>query len=117
MHLLIFLDPDHKIYDSTDVDTIVSAKLPNPDTEPLLYETITTCMLHGLCGDDDSDASCMVNGKCNKNYPKAFQDQTHMAENGYPIYARPNDNCTAQKRRHVFDNRYIVPFNPHLTAK
>jgi len=99
------------------VDTIVSAKLPNPDMEPLLYETITTCMLHGPCGDDNNEAVCMVNGKCSKNYPKAFQDQTHMAENGYPNYARPNDHCTVQKRGHVYDNQYVIPHNPYLAAK
>ena len=85
------------------MDTIVSAKL-HPDMEHLLYEIITTCVLNGPCSDDDNEAACMVNGKCSKNYPKAFQDQTHMAENGYPNYARPNDHCTVQKRGHVYDN-------------
>ena len=49
MHLLIFLHPNDKIRDANQVDSIVSAQIPDPNTHPLLYETITTCMLHGPC--------------------------------------------------------------------
>ena len=51
MHCLIFLHPDDKICDTNQVDNFLSAQLPDPIENPLLYETITTCMLHGPCGD------------------------------------------------------------------
>ena len=47
IHILIFLREDLKIRDVAMVDAIVRAELPDPVTEPLLYATITKCMLHG----------------------------------------------------------------------
>jgi len=46
MHLLIFLDPDYKIRDANDVDSIMSAQIPDPETEPVLYDIITKSMVH-----------------------------------------------------------------------
>ena len=88
MHCLIFLHPDDKIHDANQVDNIVSAQLPDKNRNPLLYETITTCMLHGPCGADKPNAPCMVDGRCSKHYPKAFNEYTIYGENGYPQYAR-----------------------------
>ena len=84
MHCLIFLHPDDKILDANQVDNIVSAQLPDPIEDPLLYETVTTCMLHGPFGDEKPNAPCMVDGKCSKNYPKEFIEHTVYGENGYP---------------------------------
>ena len=50
MHALIFLHPDDKILDANQVNNIVSAQLPDPNTDLLLFKTITNCMLHGPCG-------------------------------------------------------------------
>ncbi|KAF8221866.1 hypothetical protein L208DRAFT_1325693, partial [Tricholoma matsutake] len=41
MHLLNFLHPVDKIHDAYDIHSIVSAQLPDPITQPLLYQTIT----------------------------------------------------------------------------
>src|SRR5271154_6043669 len=117
MHLLIFLDPQDKIYNADDVDTIVSAQLPDPILQPLLYNTVTTCMLHGPCGDDKPNAPCMVDGKCSKKYPKEFLEQTIYGENGYPQYARPNNGRTVEKNGTVYDNRNVIPYSPSLSAK
>jgi hypothetical protein len=75
MHLLIFLDQPYKFRNPEDVDTLVSAQIPDPATHPTLYETVSTCMLHGPCG-----AKCMVNGKCSKSFPKSFCDDTHLGK-------------------------------------
>jgi hypothetical protein len=117
MHLLIFLDPADKIHDAQDIDSIVSAQLPDPITQPLLYETISTSMLHGPCGSINPKAPCMVDKKCSKRYPKEFREHTVMNQNGYPDYARPDNGRTVQKRGHVYDNRDVVPYNPYLVAK
>jgi hypothetical protein len=117
MHLLIFLDPADKIHDAHDIDSIVSAQLPDPITQPLLYETITTCMLHGPCGTIKPKAPCMVDKKCSKRYPKEFRENTIFSEDGYPDYARPDNGRTVQKNGHVYDNRDVVPHNPYLSAK
>jgi hypothetical protein len=117
MHLLIFLDPADKVCDAHDIDSIVSAQLPDPITQPLLYETITTCMLHGPCGTIKPNAPCMVDNKCSKRYPKEFRENTIFCEDGYPDYARPDNGRTVQKNGHVYDNRDVVPHNPYLSAK
>jgi hypothetical protein len=117
MHLLIFLDPADKIHDANDIDSIVSAQLPDPITQPLLYETVTSSMVHGPCGDAKPKAKCMVDKKCSKRYPKQFREHTVINQNGYPDYARPDNGRTVQKRGHVYDNRDVVPYNPYLVAK
>jgi hypothetical protein len=80
MHLLIFLHPDDRIHDADQVDSIVSAEIPDPELHPLLYETVTTCMLHGPCGDERPNAPCMVNGQCSKRYPKSLGNIPFMAK-------------------------------------
>jgi hypothetical protein len=121
MHLLIFLHEDDKIRDAAHVDSIVSAQIPDPELHPQLYHTITTCMLHTRCGDhrdpDKPPPPCMVNGRCSKNYPKEFSEVTVYGENGYPQYARPNNGRTVRKNGFDYDNRWVVPYNPYLSAK
>ena len=117
MHCLIFLHPDDKIHDANQVDNIVSAQLPDRNQDPLLYQTITTCMLHGPCGADKPNAPCMVDGRCSKNYPKQFNEHTIYGQNGYPQYARPDNGRTVEKNNHVYDNRYVIPYNPESSAR
>ena len=33
---------------------------------------------------------------------------------GYPLYRRRDDGRTYQKGKFTFDNRWVVPYNPHL---
>ena len=117
MHCLIFLHPDDKIHDADQVDNIVSAQLPDQNQDPLLYETITNCMLHGPCGADKPNAPCMVDGRCSKHYPKAFNEHTIYGENGYPQYARPNNGRTVEKNGHIYDNRYVIPYHAKSSAR
>jgi hypothetical protein len=122
MHLLIFLHEDDKIHDAAQVDSIVSAQIPDPQLHPLLHHTVTTCMLHGRCGNDRDPNKrdpppCEVNGRCSKHFPKEFSDVTVYGENGYPQYARPNNGRTVEKNGFIYDNRRVVPYNPYLSAK
>ena len=48
-------------------------------------------MLHGPCGEFNKKSPCMHNGKCHFGFPKAFQDQTTLSEDGYLLYYQPND--------------------------
>jgi hypothetical protein len=63
----------------------------------------------------------MKNGRCSKGYPKPYQEVTSTAQDGYPLYARPNDGqAFPVKVLHTsveVDNRWIVPYNPYLSAK
>src|SRR5882762_1972800 len=49
IHLLIFWRQQYKIHDAPHVDTIVSVQIPDPVAHPMLYATITKCMMHGPC--------------------------------------------------------------------
>ena len=85
-------------------------------------------MIHGPCGEDNFKAYCMIQDdrtghlKCSKQFPKAFADETTVQENGYPTYRRRNDPNTAFTKRIRgkelrVDNRWVVPYNPYLTAR
>ena len=117
MHLLVFLGPDDKIRNAADVDTVVSAQIPDPNTQPILYEIITRNMVHGPCGVNKPNAKCMVSGRCSKRYPKEFRETTLFGDDGYPQYARPNNGRYFEKNGHRYDNRDVVPYNPYLSAK
>jgi len=91
IHLLIFLHPQHRIRDSYHINSMISAQLPNPQLQPLLYAKVTKYMLHSSCGADNPQAKYMVNGKCSKHFPKEYRERTDWAEDSYPLYTRPNN--------------------------
>lgn len=112
MHLLIFLDDPYTLCSAADIDTIIRAYWPDPQDEPLLFETVKRCMVHGPC-----DERCMENGKCKQGYLKPFQPFTSMDEEGYPKYYWPNDGHAFEVNSIMVDNRWIVPYNPQMSAK
>ena len=116
IHILIFLKEPYKLLTPAAVDSCISARWPDPILEPLLFETIKTCMVHGPCGTEKPNAICMVNGRCSKGYPKSFQEFTSMDVNGYPLYRRPNDERTYTVNGKPCDNRDIVPYQPFLSV-
>jgi len=69
------------------IDCIISAKWPNPVSQPQLFATVHSSMVHGPCGALNPKASCMRDNKCMHGYPKPFQDHTLMDHEGYPLYA------------------------------
>jgi len=117
MHLLVFLHPDDKIRNAADVDSVVSAQIPNPVTQPILYEVITKNMVHGPCGAEKPSAKCMADGRCTKQYPKELRETTHFGDDGYPLYARPNNGHFFEKNGHRYTNRDVVPYSPYLSAR
>ena len=78
IHLLIFLYPQHRIQDSHHINSMISAQLPDPQLQPLLYAKVTKYMLHGPCGVDNPQAKCMVNGKCSKHFPKKYREREQI---------------------------------------
>ena len=117
MHLLIFLTGPDKLVTPNDINTAIRANWPDPMTEPLLFETVKRCMVHGPCGTANLNAPCMEKGKCTKNYPKPFSAITSLDEHGYPRYFRPDDGRSYDVGGIPVDNRWIVPYNPYLSAR
>jgi hypothetical protein len=126
-HILLIVDPEDKPNDTSQFDDIVSAELPNSETHPLAYETVSKNMLHGPCGLLIPNTACTENGKCTKRYPKEFTEETTVsASGGYPHYRRRNDGKSVQKRVYGatvglstvnIDNRWVVPHNLYLCSK
>lgn len=129
IHLLLFLHPDDHFQDANSIDQIVSAELPDPTLDPTgeLTEIIKSCMVHGPCGAVKPNAPCMVAASdggvptCSKHYPRPFQSETVVKEDGYPLYRRRDDGRTwtakSGDRTFTFDNRWVVPYNPYLSAR
>ncbi|KAG3154209.1 hypothetical protein PC128_g22417 [Phytophthora cactorum] len=67
---------------------MVSAELPDKEKNPQLFETVTTCMIHGPCGAAHPNAVCMKDGKCTKGFPKPLSEVTKGNVAGYPVYRR-----------------------------
>ncbi|GBP52180.1 hypothetical protein EVAR_87565_1 [Eumeta japonica] len=49
-----------------EIDSIISAEIPDPSTDQLLFDIVTTNMIHGPCGTLNSSSPCMADGKCTK---------------------------------------------------
>ncbi|XP_058789991.1 uncharacterized protein LOC131663540 [Phymastichus coffea] len=106
MHLLITLARGHKWTTAEIIDKFISAEIPNKSENPHLQDLVINHMTHGPCGD-----WCMKDGKCSKNFPKQFQNEITLDENGYPHYRRRNDGVTVNKtNNHEVDNRWVVPY-------
>ena len=116
IHALIFLKEPFKLNTTDAIDSCIWARWPDPNSQPLLFDTIKRCMVHGPCGSLNPKSPCMEDGRCTKGYPKPFSESTTMDEQGFPTYYRPNDGRSFPVANFSIDNRWIVPFCPFLSA-
>ena len=115
---MLILAPESKIHSIEDYDLFISAEIPDCELNPLAYETVTTMMMHGSCSILNPLSPCMKNSKCQKHYPKNFQEITQENSDGYPIYRRRNNGCNIEVRNGIqLDNRWVVPYNIKLVEK
>ena len=118
MHLLIFLEEEHKLNSVNAIDSCIHAYWPDPKTEPQLFGIVKQVMVHGPCGSQNLRAPCNDEKLwCTKKYPRPFQDGTTMDEEGYPIYHHPDDGREYVVCGAKVHNGYIVPHNPYLSVK
>ena len=99
------------------IDRVICAELPDIDTDPLAFETITRHIIQGPCGNDIPYASCMDGGTCTKHYPKVFSDNTIVEENGFVRNRRRNNGRSITIHGKSIDNRWVVPYNRDLCVK
>ncbi|XP_026400148.1 uncharacterized protein LOC113296022 [Papaver somniferum] len=114
IHTLIFLDGPEKIHTVEQVDKFVYAEFPDEETDPVLFETVRKCVVHGPCGPD---SMCMKNGRCSRGYQKKKNsERTSLDEGGYPIYHRRDDGKEVIIRKSFkANNTNVVPYNPYLS--
>lgn len=122
-HILIWLRDKIR---PDQIDSVISAELPDPKQDANLLKIIVKNMIHGPCGNVNRDAPCMQNGECTKRYPRNFVDQTQTGDDGYPLYRRrsPEDGGIKTKIKMrissrvidmEIDNRWVVPYCPLLS--
>ena len=74
-HILAILADEDKPREPDDIDQIVCAEIPDPQTNPILYDIITRNNIHGPCGELNQASPCMVgqgdHRHCEKRLPKA----------------------------------------------
>ncbi|XP_021980536.1 uncharacterized protein LOC110876681 [Helianthus annuus] len=116
-HMLLWVTPECKIQTAEDVDNFISAEIPNPTTDPVLYRIVTESMMHGPCGLPKMNAPCMIDGKCSKSFPKAYEHVTRFDEQGYIHYKRSLNGIQVDKGGVPLDNGYVVPYNRILCLR
>lgn len=112
-HLLLTLADHCKLKTPQAIDNIVSATIPDPVTEPRLYDMVRRHMVHGPCGENPG-CPCMREDKCSKSFPKEFADKTVIL---IKPYLRPDDGRSVKVGPHYMDNRWIVPYDKFLLLK
>ncbi|XP_024319294.1 uncharacterized protein LOC100839430 [Brachypodium distachyon] len=116
VHIILWLASEEPL-DAEKIDLYISAQLPGPTTDPIGYEAISSFMIHGPCGPLKSNASCMSEGKCSKNFPNEFCEKTSIDSKGFAQYARPNNWMVVNRNGINIDNRFIVSHNVDLVVK
>ena len=110
-HLALWLKEGYKFRNPEDIDKFIRAELPDPDSEPELFELVTKLMIH-----ECSISRCMQDGNCSKQFPKAFSNETSFNDKGIQ-YRRPKNGPCFVKNGNTYDNRHVVPYSPYLLYK
>jgi hypothetical protein len=110
-HILEILSEAHKLRTPAKIDAMVSAQFSKI---PEVREKQKNNMIHGPCGKYNPSSPCMVNGKCIKDFPKPYAEETSVTTNGYPTYCRPRPTSPedyVEVRGHKLDCSWLVPTN------
>ena len=79
-HILLCLEAAAKIVIVNQVDNLVNAEIPDKTKHKLVFETVSSSMMHGPCGLGYPNAPCMKEGRCSKGFPKEFREETILAK-------------------------------------
>jgi hypothetical protein len=113
-HTLLWVMPPYKITHPHQVDTYISAELPDKLVEPELYKIVTESMIHGPCGPARQNSPCMRDGICRKKFPKPYEMETRFDSEGRVYYKRSRTADVVLKNDVALDSAYVVPYNPML---
>ena len=117
-HCTFWLADDSQITTVDQLNALICAEIPDPVTNPRLYNIVKRSMIHGPCGVYDQTSACLKDGKCTKHYPKPFCETSILNPNGYSTYRRRDDGRFIQLRNGFrITNQWVVPYNPYLSLK
>lgn len=69
-HMLIWIHPDDRPKNTDQIDQLISAEIPDEETDPIGHAAVKNYMIHGPCGKDYTGSTCMVKDKCSRHFPK-----------------------------------------------
>ncbi|XP_030046483.1 uncharacterized protein LOC115461068 [Microcaecilia unicolor] len=116
-HILLILAEEHKPKTTELIDKIVCAEIPDIQKFPRLHSIVAKHMIHGPCNDTTLNLPCMVSGKCSKEFPKSFQNETIQNCDGYPKYRQRDNGVGTLLHGKIINNSWVVPYNPFLLLK
>ena len=67
--MLIYLLDAYKVRNAAQVNSIISAEIPDKKLYPKLYQLVKQHMIHGPCNEQNKHSPYMENNKCIKNFP------------------------------------------------
>ncbi|XP_071739897.1 uncharacterized protein [Rutidosis leptorrhynchoides] len=117
VYMLIWLTLNFKCTTPEEIDDIISAEIPCETQVPTAYKAVTKYMLHGPCGGNILDAPCIIDKKCSKHFPKPYNAETTIDEDGYANYRRRNNGIKVNKGKGTLDNSFVMPYNRYLLLK
>ncbi|XP_062188862.1 uncharacterized protein LOC133892156 [Phragmites australis] len=114
-HFLLIMLGRYKLTCPEQYDCLISAELPEKHKYPELYKMVVKHMMHGPCGVLNRDCLCTKDRpSCKNHYLRPFNATTLQGKDSYPVYRRCEDGRCAMVRKHLLDNRWVVPYNPYL---
>ena len=111
------MHPDDKYPVPEDIDSIISAEIPDSLEDSIGHEAVKQFMMHGPCGAARPNSPCIIDNNCTKHFPKRFVRETIIDDQGFPTYRRREDGRFVVKNCVQLDNRYVVPYNIDLLVK
>ncbi|XP_074356010.1 uncharacterized protein LOC141695682 [Apium graveolens] len=103
VHMLIWLSPESRPNSIKKVDQLVSAEIPDKNSDPIAYEAVKNYMMHGPCGKD--------------LHISIFNGNTYFDDCSFPVYRRRDTGRVTNKKRINLDNQYVVPYNRDLMLR
>ena len=140
-HMLFWFEDRDAWLEPETIDNFISAEIPDEyipvkdeDGNPIpgqlmknpIHRRVTESMLHGPCGSTEyGERSCCANGRCRFNFPKQYQSETEIAEDGYANHRRRSPEEGGNKFtkiiaggiKHNYTNADVVPYSPWLLKK
>jgi len=133
LHLLVFLKTDHHFLTAVNVDRFISAEIPT-GSDAMSHELrgiIQSTMVHTHCVGGNEKALCMeglnplTTQTCRKGFPRQFQPETIIMEDGYPLYRRRDTaqcftitvRATEGNVTAIIENQRVVPYSPYFSLR
>ncbi|KAF0303246.1 hypothetical protein FJT64_024766 [Amphibalanus amphitrite] len=92
-HILLIVRQEDRPRTADDVDAVISAELPDPtqsDQARRLHAIVVRSMVHRPCNTMRPAPACIINGRCDKGFPKPYAAVTEWRDDCPYIYKGPD---------------------------